>query len=162
NDATVTIPPSVSLYHFYFFAPMPIPIEVSDAPLPFNAGRWPQQRFDGGIGLTNQFAAEPDEPRHPELTRHAFLEMIPSHVSDTLTGYIDQNDPSFQSRTRRHGRLGVPLPSARRGSTSSVLYAPPVARVGFIARGCPDHDGQTMRGSSTPLLHPLRPQFLPF
>jgi hypothetical protein len=38
---TVKIPPPVSLFHFDFYEPLPIQIEVSDAPLTSDAGLLP-------------------------------------------------------------------------------------------------------------------------
>jgi Transposase DDE domain group 1 len=95
NETTVKIPPSVSLFHFDFFEPLPIQIEVSDAPLTSDAGLLPLRQFDERIGLTKQFAAVLDDPRDPELTEHTFLEMVRSRVFGILAGYFDQNDPSF-------------------------------------------------------------------
>jgi hypothetical protein len=49
----VKIPPSVSLIHFDFYEPLPIQIEMSDAPLTSDAGLLPLRQFDERIGLTS-------------------------------------------------------------------------------------------------------------
>ena len=46
-------------FAFDFFEPLPIQIEVSDAPLTSDAGLLPLRQFDQRIGLTKQFAAGP-------------------------------------------------------------------------------------------------------
>src|SRR6476620_639758 len=81
-----------ALFEFDFFDPLPIQIEVSDAPLTSDAGLLPLRQFDERIGLTKQFAAVLDDPRDPELTEHTFLEMVRSRVFGILAGYVDQND----------------------------------------------------------------------
>src|SRR5947208_14664600 len=88
----MNVPPSFSLFHFDFFEPLPIQVEVSDAPLTSDAGLLPLRQFDEGIGLTQQFAAALDDPRDPELIEHTFLEMVRSRVFGILAGYEDQND----------------------------------------------------------------------
>src|SRR4029453_4915872 len=50
------------------------------------------RRFDQRIGLTQSFADALDDPRHPGLTEHTFLEMVRSRVYGILAGYADQND----------------------------------------------------------------------
>jgi hypothetical protein len=55
------------LFTFDFFAPLSIPVEVSDAPLTSDAGLLPLRQFDDRMSLTRQFAAALDEPRDPEL-----------------------------------------------------------------------------------------------
>src|SRR3954471_22964820 len=80
------------LFDFDFFEPLPIQIEVSDAPLTSDAGLLPLRQFDERIGLSKQFAAVLDDPRDPELTEHTFLEMVRSRVFGILAGYFDQND----------------------------------------------------------------------
>jgi Transposase DDE domain group 1 len=87
----VRLPPA-ALFDFDFFEPLPIQIEVSDAPLTSDAGLLPLRQFDDCIGLTKQFAAVLDDPRDPELTEHTFLEMVRSRVYGILAGYEDQND----------------------------------------------------------------------
>src|SRR5438876_5315616 len=79
-------------FDFAFFEPLPIQIEVSDAPLTSDAGLLPLRPFDERIGLTKQLAAVLDDPRDPELTEHTFLEMVRSRVFGILAGYEDQND----------------------------------------------------------------------
>ncbi len=92
GEAAVTTPPSASLFDLDFFAPLPIHIEASDAPLTSDAGLLPLRQFDERIGLTRQLAAVLDDPRDPELTEHTFLEMVRSRVFGILAGYEDQND----------------------------------------------------------------------
>jgi hypothetical protein len=86
------MPSSVPLFQLDFYEPLPIQIEVSDAPLTSDAGLLPLRQFDERIGLTKQFAAVLDDPRDPELTEHTFLEMVRSRVFGILAGYEDQND----------------------------------------------------------------------
>jgi hypothetical protein len=81
-----------SLFGFDFFEPLPIQIEVSDAPLTSDAGLLPLRQFDERIGLTKQFAAALDDPRDPELIDHSFLEMVRMRIFGILAGYEDQND----------------------------------------------------------------------
>ena len=69
-----------ALFDFDFFEPLPIQIELSDAPLTSDAGLLPLRQFDERIGLTKHFAAVLDDPRDPELTEHTFLEMVRSRV----------------------------------------------------------------------------------
>lgn len=83
---------TASLFDFDFFEPLPIRIEVSDAPLTSDAGLLPLRQFDERIGLTRQFAAVLDDPRTPYLTEHSFLEMVRMRVFGILAGYEDQND----------------------------------------------------------------------
>jgi hypothetical protein len=86
------MPSSVPLFQLDFYEPLPIQIEVSDAPLTSDAGLLPLRQFDERIGLTKQFAEVLDDPRDPELTEHTFLEMVRSRVFGILAGYEDQND----------------------------------------------------------------------
>src|SRR5471030_455856 len=86
------MPSSVPLFQLDFYQPLPIQIEVSDAPLTSDAGLLPLRQFDERIGLTKQFAAVLDDPRDPELTEHTFLEMVRSRIFGILAGYEDQND----------------------------------------------------------------------
>src|SRR5215212_4078028 len=81
-----------ALFEFDFFEPLPIQIEVSEAPLTSDAGLLPLGQFDERIGSTKQLAAVLDDPRDPELTAHTFLEMVRSRVFGILAGYEDQND----------------------------------------------------------------------
>ena len=90
-EITVSLPPA-ALFDFDFFEPLPIQIEVSDAPLTSDAGLLPLRQFDERIGLTKQFAAALDDPRDPDLIEHTFLEMVRSRVFGILAGYEDQND----------------------------------------------------------------------
>jgi hypothetical protein len=50
-------PQSAPLFDFDFFEPLPIQVEVSDAPLTSDAGLLPLRQFDQCIGLTARFAA---------------------------------------------------------------------------------------------------------
>jgi hypothetical protein len=81
-----------SLFDFDFFEPLPIQIEVSDAPLTSDAGLLPLRQFDERIGLTKQFAEALDDPRDPELIEHSFLDMVRMRMFGILAGYEDQND----------------------------------------------------------------------
>ena len=54
-----------ALFDFDCFEPLPIQIEVSDAPLTSDAGLLPLRQFDEPIGLTRHFAAVLDDPRDP-------------------------------------------------------------------------------------------------
>jgi hypothetical protein len=92
GEVAVKTPPSASLFELDFFAPLPILVEASDAPLTSDSGLLPLRQFDERIGLTKQFAAALDDPRDPELTEHTFLEMVRSRVFGILAGYEDQND----------------------------------------------------------------------
>jgi hypothetical protein len=47
----------MALFDFDFFAPLPIQVEVSDAPLSSDAGRLPLRQCDERIGWTKPFAA---------------------------------------------------------------------------------------------------------
>jgi hypothetical protein len=80
------------LFDLDFFAPRPIQIEVSDAPLTSDAGLLLLRQFDGRIGLTAQFAAALNDRRDPELIEHSFLDMVRMRVFGILAGYEDQND----------------------------------------------------------------------
>ncbi len=87
----MSIPPP-ALFDFDFVEPLPIRIEVSNAPLTSDAGLLPLRQFDERIGLTKQLAAVLDDPRDPELIDHTFLEMVRSRIFGILAGYEDQND----------------------------------------------------------------------
>src|SRR5438874_8859559 len=52
----MSIPP-VPMIAFDFFEPLPIQVEVSDAPLTSDAGLLPLRQFDERIGLTTQSGA---------------------------------------------------------------------------------------------------------
>ena len=67
----------------------PLVIEPSPGQLSGDAGLLPIRQFDERIGLTRDFAAALDDPRHPELTEHTFLEMVRSRVYGIPTGYPD-------------------------------------------------------------------------
>ena len=85
-------PQSASLFDFDFYEPLPIQIEVSDAPITSDAGLLPLRQFDDLIGLTQQFAAVLDDPRDPTRIDHTLPEMVRSRVFGILAGYADQND----------------------------------------------------------------------
>jgi hypothetical protein len=70
----------------------PLVIEPSPGQLSSDAGLLPIRQFDQRIGLTRAFADALDDPRHPDLTEHTFLEMVRSRVYGNLAGYEDQND----------------------------------------------------------------------
>jgi hypothetical protein len=75
-----------------FFEPLPIQIEVSDAPLTSDAGLLPLRQFDDRIGLTASFAAALNDPRDPHRIEHSFRDMVRMRVFGILAGYEDQND----------------------------------------------------------------------
>jgi hypothetical protein len=75
-----------------FFEPLPIQVEVSDAPLTSDVGLLLMRQFDDRIGLTSPFAAALHDPRDPDLIEHTFAEMVRSRVFGILAGYEDQND----------------------------------------------------------------------
>lgn len=83
---------TATLFDFDFFEPLPIQIEVSEAPLTSDAGLLPLRQFDERIGLTRQIAAVLDDPRCPYLIEHTFLDMVRMRVFGILAGYEDQND----------------------------------------------------------------------
>jgi hypothetical protein len=56
---------SAARFQFDFFQSLPIQIQVFDEPLTSDAGLLPLRQFDQRIGLTRQFAAVLDDPRHP-------------------------------------------------------------------------------------------------
>ena len=114
-----------------FFGP-PLVIEPSPGQLSGDAGLLPIRQFDQRIGLTRAFAQALDDPRDAGLTEHTFLEMVRAGVYSILAGCFDQNGPSFQSRTGRHGRSGASYcqPDVARRHRSSMN--PRSARGGLI------------------------------
>ena len=82
----------VPLFDLDFFPPLPIQIEVSEAPLTSDAGLLLLRQFDDRIGLTAHFAAALHDPRHPEFIEHSYLDMVRMRVFGILAGYEDQND----------------------------------------------------------------------
>jgi Transposase DDE domain group 1 len=70
----------------------PLVIEPSPGQLSSDAGLLPIRQFDQRIRLTQAFADALDDPRHPDLTEHSFLEMVRARVYGILAGYEDQND----------------------------------------------------------------------
>ena len=83
---------TASLFDLDFYAPLPIQIEMSDAPLTSDAGLLPMRQFDQRIGLTQRFADALRDPRDPARIDHTFLEMTRMRVFGILAGYEDQND----------------------------------------------------------------------
>jgi hypothetical protein len=83
---------NASLFDFDFFEPLPLQIEVSNAPLTSDAGLLALRQFDDRIGLTEQFAQVLDDPRAPDQIEHSFLDMVRMRVFGILAGYEDQND----------------------------------------------------------------------
>ena len=69
-----------------------IVVEPSPAQLTSDAGLLPIRQFDQRIGLTEQFVRALEDPRHPELIDHSFLEMTRARIYGILAGYEDQND----------------------------------------------------------------------
>ncbi len=84
--------PSASGFDFDSYDPLPIQVEVSDAPLTSDAGLLPPRQFDERISLTQQLAAVLDDPRDLNLIDHTFPEMVRSRVYGILAKYEDQND----------------------------------------------------------------------
>ncbi len=85
-------PQPASLFDFDFYEPLPIQVEVSDAPLTSDAGLLPLRQFDHRIGLTAQFAAALHDPRNPDRIEHSFRDMVRMRVFGILAGSEDQND----------------------------------------------------------------------
>lgn len=81
-----------SLFDLDFFEPLPIQIEVSDAPLTSDAGLLLLRQFDDKIGRTAHFAAARNDPRNPDFIEHTFLDMVRMRIFGILAGYNDQND----------------------------------------------------------------------
>jgi hypothetical protein len=90
-----------ALFDLDFFEPLPIQIEVSDAPLTSDAGLLPLRQFDERIGLTKQFAAVLDDPRDPNLIDHNFPEMVRSRIFGILAGYFGPERPRHASHGSR-------------------------------------------------------------
>jgi hypothetical protein len=70
------------LSDFDFYEPLPIRVEVSDAPLTSDAGLLPLRQFDDRIGLTAQFAAALHDPRDPDLNGFAGCRRRPGTPRD--------------------------------------------------------------------------------
>ena len=83
---------TASLFDLDFYEPLPIQIEISDAPLTSDAGLLPMRQFDQRIGLTQHFAAALHDPRDPTRIEHTLLEMVRMRVFGIVAGYEDQND----------------------------------------------------------------------
>jgi hypothetical protein len=91
GEAVVSLQ-SASLFDLDFFDPLPIQIEVSDAPLTSDAGLLLLRQFDERIGVTARFAAAVNDPRDPDRIDHSILDMVRMRVFGILAGYEDQND----------------------------------------------------------------------
>jgi hypothetical protein len=89
-----------SLFDFDFFEPLPLQIEVSNAPLTSDAGLLALRQFDHRIGLTEQFAQVLEDPRVPDQIDHSFLDMVRMRVFGILAGYEDQNDHDINPVTK--------------------------------------------------------------
>jgi hypothetical protein len=115
------------------FFSTPLVIVRSPGGLSGEAGLLPVRQSGQGVGLTRAFAQALDDPRDPGLTEHTFLEMVRARVYGIFAGYFDRNDPSFQSRTGRHGRSGASYcqPDVARRHRSSMN--PRSARFGLLA-----------------------------
>jgi len=105
--------------HTLDFFGTPIVIEPSAGQLSSDAGLLPFRQFDEQLGLTRDFAAALDDPRHPDLVEHPVLEMVRSRVYGILAGYADQNDHD----TLRHDPLFKLL--ANRQPTDPALASQP-------------------------------------
>jgi Transposase DDE domain group 1 len=77
---------------FSFFQHLPIIVEPSRTQLSSDAGLLVIREFDERIGLTRQFVEALEDPRHPELIDHSFLEMARARIYGILADYEDQND----------------------------------------------------------------------
>lgn len=77
---------------FSFFQHLPIIVEPSRTQLSSDAGLLVIRAFDERIGLTRQFVDALEDPRHPELIGHSFLEMARARIYGILADYEDQND----------------------------------------------------------------------
>jgi len=83
---------SAQRFLFDFLDPLPVEVEVHDAPLTSDAGLLPLRQFDQRIGLTAAFAAALSDPREADATQHSFLEMVRMRLFGILADYEDQND----------------------------------------------------------------------
>jgi len=77
---------------FDFFAGKPIFVEPVETQLTSDAGLLPIRQFDERIGLTRQFIAALNDPRHPSYVDHTFAEMTRMRIYGILADYGDQND----------------------------------------------------------------------
>ena len=66
-----------ALFDFDFFKPLPIQIEVSEAPLTSDAGLLPLRQFDERIGLTKQFASGTRRTHRNGCSRGSGIEPVP-------------------------------------------------------------------------------------
>jgi hypothetical protein len=83
---------TATLFDLDFFSPLPVVVEVSEAPLTTDAGLLPLREFDAKIGLTEGFAAALTDFRSPLMIEHSQVEMVRSRVFGIVAGYYDQND----------------------------------------------------------------------
>ncbi len=77
---------------FDFLPGKPIVVEPVAAALSSDAGLLPLRQLDERLGLTAQFIAALEDPRHPELIGHTFAEMVRSRIYGIVADYEDQND----------------------------------------------------------------------
>jgi hypothetical protein len=59
-----------------FFGTLPVIVIPSSGPFSGRRRLLPVRQFGPRIGLTRAFAAALDDPRHPALTQHTFLEVV--------------------------------------------------------------------------------------
>ena len=77
---------------FDFFSGKSIFVQPVEAQLTSDAGLLPIRQFDERIGLTQQFIAALNDPRHPSYVDHTFAEMTRMRIYGILADYADQND----------------------------------------------------------------------
>ena len=75
-----------------FHGARPVVVESSAAQLSSDAGLLVVRQFDERIGMTAQFAAALQDPRHAAFTRHDLLSMVRQRIYGLLADYEDQND----------------------------------------------------------------------
>jgi hypothetical protein len=99
----------------------PLVVEPSQGQRSGDAGLLPIGQFGQRVGLTRSNACALDDPRNPDLTEHAFQEMVRSHIYGILAGYEDQNDhdplradPVFRLFADCWGVGGLPVEEYRR------------------------------------------------
>lgn len=77
---------------FGFFSRLQIVVEPKEVSVSSDAGILPIRQFDCQLGFTDRFIACLDDPRHPDLTRHSFAEMVRQRIYGIHAGYEDCND----------------------------------------------------------------------
>lgn len=77
---------------FDLFGNKPILVEPGRDQLTSDGGLLPIRQFDEQLGLTAQFVAALDDPRHLAFVDHTYAEMTRSRIYGILAGYADQND----------------------------------------------------------------------